>query len=79
MSEQNDEKFTGTLFTKHDELNFFNAETFANKEGNICISFDGQSYCVLTPLMAKRLNFMLGEAIRTSIGMIMSQKLDLDE
>ena len=69
-----EEKVSGVLFTKHDELNFFDADVFPNEEGNICIRMDEKSFTVLTPIMAKRLNKLLGEAVRSSLGMVLGEE-----
>ncbi|MFT7158628.1 MAG: hypothetical protein ACI8Q1_003661 [Parvicella sp.] len=71
MDENN---ISGVLFTKHDELHFSNADAFANKEGNICVWLDDKSFAVLTPIMAKRLNKVLDEAVRSSLGMVLGEK-----
>lgn len=76
MYNENDEKVTATLTTKHDECFFSNIDAYPNTEGNICIRFDDKSHLVLTPLMAKRLNKLLGEAIRTSISMVLSEDIE---
>lgn len=67
-------KISGVLFTKHDELNFFNADAFPNEEGNICIWLNERSFAVLTPVMAKRLNKVLDEAIRSSLSMVLGEE-----
>ncbi len=68
------EKISGVLYTKYDELNFSNADAFPNEEGNICLSLDEKSFAVLTPIMAKRLRKALDEAIRSSLSMVLSEK-----
>jgi len=69
-----EEEIRGTLFTKYDELNFSDGDAYPNEEGNICVKFDDRSFVVLTPIMAKRLNRLLDEAIRSSLGMVLSEK-----
>lgn len=69
-----EEKISGVLYTKYDELNFSNADAYPNEEGNICIRFDEKSFAVLTPIMAKRLRKALDEAVRSSLGMVLSQE-----
>jgi len=69
-----EEKISGTLFTKHDELNFSDADAYPNGEGNICLSLDEKNFAVLTPVMAKRLRKALDEAIRSSIGMVLGEE-----
>ena len=66
--------FSGTLTTKRDELNFFEVDVFPNSEGNVCIYFEEGNYLALTPLMAKKLNKSLDEAIRASLAMVLSQE-----
>ena len=69
-----EENISGVLYTKHDELSFSYADAFPNEEGNICIWLDEKSFAVLTPIMAKRLRKTLDEAIRSSLGMVLSEK-----
>ena len=69
-----EDKISGVLFTKYDELNFFEADAYTNEEGNICVKFDDKSFVVLTPIMAKRLNKLLDEAIRSSLGMVLEEE-----
>ncbi len=69
-----EDKKRGVLFTKYDELNFFEADAYPNEEGNICIRLDEESFAVLTPIMAKRLNNALDEAVRSSLGMVLGEK-----
>lgn len=69
-----EEKISGVLYTKHDELNFSNADAYPNEEGNICIRLDDISFAVLTPIMAKRLRKALDEAVRSSLGMVLSEE-----
>ena len=69
-----EEKISGALYTKYDELNFSNADAYPNEEGNISISLNKESFAVLTPIMAKRLRKTLDEAIRSSIGMALSEE-----
>ncbi len=69
-----EEEISGVLFTKYDELNFSEGDAYPNQEGNICIKFDEKSFAVLTPVMAKRLNKSLDEAIRSSLGMVLSEE-----
>ena len=69
-----EEKISGVLYTKHDELNFSNADAYPNEEGNICIRLDEKSFAVITPIMAKRLRKVLDEAIRSSLGMVLGQE-----
>jgi hypothetical protein len=76
MSNENDEKIIGTLTTRQDEYFFSDIDAYPNKEGNICVKFDDQSHFVLTPLMATRLNKSLGDAIRSSIGMVLSEDIE---
>ena len=64
----------GVLFTKHDELHFSGGDAYPNEEGNICIRLDEKSFAVLTPIMAKRLNKALDEAIRSSLGMVLGEE-----
>ena len=70
----NEDNISGVLFTKHDELQFSNADAFTNDEGNICVWLDEKSFAVLTPIMAKRLNKALDEAVRSSLGMVLGEK-----
>lgn len=65
-----EDKISGVLTTKHDELNFSNADAFPNEEGNICIWLDEKSFAVLTPLMAKRLNKVINEAVMSSLDLL---------
>ena len=67
-------KISGVLFTKNDELNFSDADAYPNEEGNICIRLDEKSFAVLTPIMAKRLNKALDEAVRSSLGMVLGEE-----
>jgi hypothetical protein len=69
-----EEKISGVLYTKHDELSFSNADVYPNSEGNICIWLNEKSFVVLTPIMAKRLRNTLDEAIRSALGMVLSEK-----
>ncbi|MFT5814787.1 MAG: hypothetical protein ACI9VT_002555 [Psychroserpens sp.] len=65
---------SGVLTTKRDELDFTGGDAYSNKEGNICIRFDEDSYAVLTPVMAKRLNKLISEAVSSSLGMVLSEE-----
>jgi hypothetical protein len=47
---------------------------YPNPEGNICIWLNEKSFVVLTPIMAKRLRNTLDEAIRSALGMVLSEK-----
>lgn len=69
-----EENISGVLTTKRDELNFFEGDAYPNQEGNVCVRFDEESYMVLTPVMAKRLNKKIDEAIRSSLGMVLSEE-----
>lgn len=69
-----EDEVRGVLYTIHDELNFSDGDAYPNEEGNICLKFDDKSFVVLTPLMAKRLNRLLDEAIRSSLGMTLSEE-----
>ena len=69
-----EEKISGVLYTKYDELNFSNAEAYPNEEGNICIKLDEKRFAVLTPIMAKRLRKALDEAVRSSLGMVLGEE-----
>ncbi len=69
-----EEKISGVLFTKHDELNFSHADAYPNEEGNICIRLDEKTFAVLTPIMAKRLSKALDGSIRSSIGMVLGEE-----
>jgi len=69
-----EEKISGVLYTKHEELYFSNADAYPNEEGNICISLDENSFAVLTPIMAKRLRKALDEAVRSSLGMMLGEE-----
>jgi hypothetical protein len=69
-----EEKISGVLYTKYDELSFSDADAYTNEEGNICIRLDEKSFAVLTPIMAKRLRKTLDEAIRSSLGMVLSEE-----
>jgi hypothetical protein len=61
---------SGVLTTKRDELDFTDGDAYANKEGNICIRFDEDSYAILTPVMAKRLNKLISEAVSSSLALL---------
>jgi hypothetical protein len=69
----NEEKISGELITKRDELTFRDADAYANSEGNIYVRFDDESGLLLTPIMAKRLNKLIDEAIRSSLSMVLSE------
>jgi hypothetical protein len=69
-----EENISGVLTTERDELNFFEADVYPNQEGNICIRFDEKSYAVLSPMMAKKLNKLIDESVRSSLGMLLSQE-----
>jgi len=69
-----DENIQGTLLTEYDELNFSNGDAYANPEGNICIKFDDKNFTIFTPVMAKRLNKLIDEAVRESLGMVLGQE-----
>jgi len=69
-----EDKISGVLFTKYNELNFFGADAYPNEEGNICIRLDEESFAVLTPIMAKRLNTAIDEAVRSSLGMVLGER-----
>lgn len=69
-----EENISGVLYTKHDELNFSNADAYPNQEGNICISLDENSYAILTPIMAKRLRKALDEALRSALSMVLGEE-----
>ena len=69
-----EEKISGLLTTKCDELSFFDAGAYPNTEGNICVRLDEESYMVLTPVMAKRLNKQIEESVRSSLGMVLSEQ-----
>jgi hypothetical protein len=70
---EEDRNICGVLYTKHDELNFTNADAYSNDAGNICIRLDDESFAVMTPIMAKRLRKALDEAIRSAVGMVLGE------
>lgn len=69
-----EENISGVLYTKHDEPNFSNADAYPNKEGNICISLEENSYVILTPIMAKRLRRALDEAVRSALSTVLGKE-----
>lgn len=68
-----EENISGQITTSRDEVSFFEVDAYPNDEGNVCISFDENSYMILTPIMAKRFSKLIDEAARSTLSMIMSE------